>query len=152
MACQQALQRARTIFDLNGYYVVRNVLSRQEINTAKQSIQRHGLQFQERQGTMLRNSTTAKAKEIAGDGETGRFDMGGILDWGEDSEVFKRFMYHEKLLPYLHLLLGEGYRLDHSPFIIKQVQGSEGFNLHGGPSRDLYYSVVQVGRHSCDER
>jgi hypothetical protein len=30
-------------------------------------------------------------------------------------------------------LCGQGYRLDHSPLLFKQVQGSEGFSLHGGP-------------------
>jgi hypothetical protein len=43
-------------------------------------------------------------------------------------------------VPYLNLLVGEGYRLDHSPLVIAQERGSEGFSLHGG-------NVDARGRH-----
>ncbi len=43
---------------------------------------------------------------------------------------------HPKLLPYYTALCGKGYRLDHSPFILQQRSGAEGFVLHGGAVAD----------------
>lgn len=63
----------------------------------------------------------------------GRYDMGGMLGWPEgDREVFRNMMAHPKLVKYLNLLVGKGFRLDHSPLIIAADKGSEGFSLHGG--------------------
>lgn len=59
--------------------------------------------------------------------------MGGMLGWEPQyREVFRSFLNHPNLVKYLHLVVGEGYRLDHSPLIIAQNKGSEGFSLHGG--------------------
>lgn len=55
-----------------------------------------------------------------------------MLEW-EDGGTFREVLAHPKLIPYYHLLLGEGYRMDHLPLLISQVDGSEGFCLHGGP-------------------
>lgn len=136
-----SLKRAKFIFDLNGYCVVKGVLSQKEIIEARKVIDNHRQDFKERQGPSQRNSVGAKQDRLSGDGNTGRFDLGGILDW-TDSDIFRSFMCHEKLIPYLNLILGKGYRLDHEPFIIRQIKGSEGFNLHGGPCRELQYSMV----------
>ena len=65
--------------------------------------------------------------------KTGRFDMGGMLGFEDPHrDIFRKFLCHPNVVPYLHLLVGEGYRLDHSPLIIAQEKGSEGFSLHGG--------------------
>ena len=59
--------------------------------------------------------------------------MGGMLGWEEPHrEIFRKLLAHPKLVQYLHMVIGEGYRLDHSPLIIAQNKGSEGFSLHGG--------------------
>ena len=39
---------------------------------------------------------------------------------------------HPRLLPYFTALCGTGYRLDHSPFILQQRKGADGFVMHGG--------------------
>jgi len=59
-------------------------------------------------------------------------DLGGCLEWGEESKVFRSILAHPKLLPYYRMLMGHGYRMDHLPLLIAQDQGSEGFALHGG--------------------
>ena len=53
-------------------------------------------------------------------GNNSRLDMGGMLGWeeGEQREGFRKLLDHPKLREYLRLLLGEGYRLDHSPLVI----------------------------------
>ena len=61
-----------------------------------------------------------------------RIDLGGVLQWGEQSKFFHSVLDHPKLVPYYHEFCGKGYRMDHMPFCIVQNKGSEGFNLHGG--------------------
>ena len=59
--------------------------------------------------------------------------MGGMLGWEDPHrEIFRKLLAHPKLVQYLHMVIGEGYRLDHSPLILAQNKGSEGFSLHGG--------------------
>lgn len=41
-----------------------------------------------------------------------------------------------RLQPYFNALCGTGYRLDHSPFILQQRVGADGFVLHGGAVDD----------------
>jgi hypothetical protein len=43
---------------------------------------------------------------------------------------------HPRLVPYYNALCGKGYRLDHSPFVLQQRPGAEGFMLHGGATGD----------------
>jgi ectoine hydroxylase-related dioxygenase (phytanoyl-CoA dioxygenase family) len=118
------------LFDLNGYLVVRGVLTPEEVARASASIDRNSRRFVERLDPALRNA--AHGTPFYGTG-TGRKDMGRVLEWdGDDSLVFKSILAHEKLVPVLHGILGPGYRLDHLPLVIAQDGGAEGFQLHGG--------------------
>jgi len=122
------MQRAKFLFDLNGFIVVRNVLSKEELAAAHAAIDAH--EWHERKGA-VRNSKDHTP--FAGNMSTGRLDMAGMLGWSpEQREVFRSMLVHPKIVPYLHMLVGEGYRLDHSPLVIGQNHGSEGFSLHGG--------------------
>ena len=117
------------LFDLNGYIIVRGVLTPEEVKAANDAIDNHESDFVQRNAKELRN-----AKEntpLYGTGP-GRKDMGRVMEWGEESKVFKSILAHPKLVPYFHGLLGKGYRMDHLPFIIAQDEGGEGFQLHGG--------------------
>ena len=124
-----ALERAKFLFDLNGYYIIRGALSQSEIKAANQGIDAH--EFHERKGALR---TAADDTAFTGDQTTGRFDMAGMLGWEEPHRnIFRNILNHPSLVPYLHLLVGKGYRLDHSPLVIAQERGSVGFSLHGGP-------------------
>lgn len=126
---RQMTEDERYIFDLNGYIIVRNVLTQDDIETANKAIDKHLHEAHERSSTALRNAK--KDTNMYGTGP-GRKDLGGILEWDEDSTVFKSILAHPKLLPLFHGLLGKGYRMDHMPLAILQDKGSEGFQLHGG--------------------
>lgn len=124
-----ALKRAKFLFDLNGYFVIRNALSQTEIADANAAIDAH--EFLGRTDRKLRNSKDNTP--FSGDMVTPRFDLGGMLGWeSPHREMFRKFLCHPNVIPYLHLIIGEGYRLDHSPLVIAQEKGSEGFSLHGG--------------------
>ena len=119
------------IFDLNGYIVLRGILTSDEVKEANLAIDNHLHEVHERTDPAVRN--TVKDSGMAGDGKNGRKDLGGVLGWNDvDSKVFRSILAHPKLIPYFHTLVGRGYRMDHQPFAILQDRGSEGFALHGG--------------------
>jgi Phytanoyl-CoA dioxygenase (PhyH) len=122
--------RERYLFDLNGYIVIPNVLSNNEVQDANIVIDRHVHLAIERTDDVLRNAMPGS--NLYGTGP-GRQDLGRILEWGpNDSRIFASILNHPRLVPLFHGLLGKGYRMDHLPFGIVQDYGSEGFQLHGG--------------------
>lgn len=141
----------RYLFDLNGFVVVRGVFTPEEVKAANEAIDKRSLRG--RENPALRN--TDSKSPLAGDGVTPRQDLGGVLTWKEDSAVFRRVLDHPKLMPYYHEFLGEGYRMDHLPFVIAQDKGAEGFALHGGTvdcssgkyNHDLAYTYAHGSIH-----
>lgn len=118
------------LFDLNGFIVIRGVLTPEEVQEANSIIDAHSHKFIERSDSDLRNA--AEGTALYGTGP-GRKDLGGVLEWGaQDSRIFKRILDHPKLVPLFHGILGKGYRMDHLPFVLAQDRGAEGFALHGG--------------------
>jgi len=97
----------RYLFDLNGYIVVKNVFNPEEIQRANNAIDLRMNEMKERLDPAIRN--TKQNSPLAGEQGKGRKDLGGILQWGADSEVFRRVLDHPALLPYYHDLLGRGY-------------------------------------------
>lgn len=118
------------LFDTFGFLVVRNVLTSDEVKRANAAIDAHFDEIRERTLPDLRNTRDNTA--FSGDGKKGRMDLGGVLEWGEESKVFKSILAHPKLVAKFHALVGKGYRMDHMPFVIAQDKDSEGFSLHGG--------------------
>lgn len=116
----------RYLFDLNGFIVVRNVLTPEEVKEANDAIDERLKAMIERKHDALRNAV--KGTAFYGSGP-GRKDLGGVLEWGEESKVFKSILAHPRLVPLFHGILGKGYRMDHLPFVIAQDQGAEGFQL-----------------------
>lgn len=120
----------RYLFDLNGFLIVRGVLTPEEVAEANAAIDRHEHEMVERSDDELRNAK--QGTRFFGRGP-GRMDLGRCLEWGEqDSRVFKSILAHPRLVPVFHGILGKGYRMDHLPMILAQNAGSEGFQLHGG--------------------
>ena len=98
----------------------------------KAAVEAHEAGFAERKDA-LRLSGDSTATTLTGDGSTGRKDLGGCLGWPEPyCQPFRRLLHHPGLIPYIHSIVGSGYRLDHMPLIIRQEKGAEGFHLHGG--------------------
>lgn len=119
----------RYLFDLNGYLIVRGVLTPEEVKICNDVIDAHASEMIERTANPLRN--TLQGTALAGTGP-GRKDLGRVLEWGEESKVFKSILAHPRLVPIFHGILGKGYRMDHLPFVIASDKGAEGFQLHGG--------------------
>lgn len=117
------------LFDLNGFLVIRGVLSKMEVNAANEAFDAHIDKAAERTG-ILRNTRLSTPLSAGGH----RLDLGGMLSWDPPHrDVFRSFLAHPNLVPALTALLGPGYRMDHLPLGLIQNRGTEGFALHGGP-------------------
>jgi hypothetical protein len=117
------------LFDINGYIVVRDALSAQDIDLANQAIDHHANEIQGSSATLTEGS---KALE----GSTTRGDLSGGLAWeNPHGAPFRSMLTNAKVVPYLHEVLGEGFRLDHDLAIVTMQKGAEGFALHGGSSK-----------------
>ena len=122
------------LFDTNGFVIVKNVFSKKDLKAFHDAIDAHAHLIHERKGQLR---LTAAKTPLSGDGKTGRKDLAGFLGWDTPhADPFRSVLAHPKLVPYLHELVGPGYRLDHNPLLIMQDPGAEGFEFHGGSTLD----------------
>jgi ectoine hydroxylase-related dioxygenase (phytanoyl-CoA dioxygenase family) len=98
----------RYLFDLQGFLVIENVLDAAEL------------------ATLNRLFETQKLTEPSQEGGTTSF--GNFLTWGQP---FCDLLDHPRLMPYLKVILGDGFRLDHYYGIYLQA-GTGRLRLHGG--------------------
>ncbi|MYC96590.1 MAG: phytanoyl-CoA dioxygenase family protein [Caldilineaceae bacterium SB0661_bin_32] len=101
-------EEERYLFDLRGYLVIEEVLSPGEVENLNRLIDGQGL------------------PEPQLDTMGARF--GGFLGW---DEAFCSLLDHERIMPYLKTILGDGFRLDHYYGIYMRA-GTEQLRLHGG--------------------
>ncbi len=138
-------EEEKYLFDINGYIVVRDVLTADEIAAANAAIDHHAHHIQERVGDLSLSGDSPALR-----GETGRGDLGGALSWEKPHcDPFRAMLAHARLTPYMHEILGPGFRLDHNLGIITMRKGAEGHVLHGssGPGFDPHqYYIFQNGR------
>jgi hypothetical protein len=94
------------LFDLRGYIVVEDVLSTDEVAEMNGLIDEHYDEVE-----MVES----------------RKHQGGFLPWGQP---FVDLLDHERILPLLKFILGDGFRLDHY-YAIYADSGAAELNLHG---------------------
>ncbi len=141
-------EHEKYLFDLNGYLVVENVLTPDEVALCNEAIDRHADDIHERVGDL---SLSGGSKTL--EGITGRGDLGGMLGWEKPwCEPFRNMLAHPKIVPYLHGILGKGFRMDHNAGLITMRKGAEGHVFHGssGPGFDPHqYYIFKDGRMHC---
>ena len=96
------------LFDLRGYLVIEGVLSAAEVAELNRLLDAQQL--------------PPPAESV----KSQRF--GGFLFW---DEPFRTLLDHPRILPYLEVLLGDGFRLDHY-YGIHMATDTGGLRLHGG--------------------
>ena len=107
------------MLDLNGWLVVENVLSSEEVAALNASLDANW-------DRRSRGFESAKRKAYD--------QMHGMLEWPtEDAQPFRDLLAHAKVVPYLNTILGRGWRMDHSPFLLSSTAGFEG-QVGGGMS------------------
>ncbi|MEO1374042.1 MAG: phytanoyl-CoA dioxygenase family protein [Cyanobacteria bacterium J06635_10] len=116
----------RYLFDLQGFLVVENVLSNEEIAILRELVDKQ---------VALKNQP--KASKL-------RFDS--LLSWGKP---LRNLIDNPQITPYLSELLGGKFRLDHDYLhIIREGLGPIGCHLHGGgtPYDPTQYYSFRNGR------
>ena len=122
------------LFDLNGYLVIKDVLTPEEVALANEAIDKHS-----HLGRIRPPEQTLDGGSPELSGTEGRGELGGMLGWEEPwCEPFRHMLAHPTLVPYLNVILGKGFRMDHQMFLISMDKGAEGFIFHGssGPGFD----------------
>ena len=121
------------LFDLLGFVVVRDVLSKQELELANKAIDSMELtQSPEYFG----DSTALKGKNSS----TRLGQSGSLLELPKPyCDPFREMLAHPKTTPHLNTILGEGWRLDHGPGLIAMDKGCSGGMLHGNFDSAPYF-------------
>jgi ectoine hydroxylase-related dioxygenase (phytanoyl-CoA dioxygenase family) len=122
------------LFDLNGFIVVPEVLSADEVKRTNElvdaQLENGRLEFRERSEEM--NLTGGSS---AMEGTSRRLDGIGQNPLGWDRpycEPFRDMIAHPKITPYLDVIVGKGFRLDAGPSLMGTDPGAEGHYLHNG--------------------
>ena len=133
-------------FDLNGYLVVENALSSEELSKLNEAIDKNPDRIKTRSAEQsLAKGSTALV------GKHGRGDLGGMLTWPKPwCQPFRDLLDHPSIVPHLLEVLRDGLRLDHLYGIVTQA-GAEGHTLHGGGTADDFTHFYQFhnGRMRC---
>lgn len=119
-------QQELYLFDLQGYVVVENALTPEQVTALNHLIDQH------------------LAAQPDPDKPWFRFDS--LLSWGPP---FRALIDNPRLRPYLEMLLGHDFRLDHDYMhVIRQGPGPIGSHLHGGgtPYDPCQYYHFRNGR------
>ena len=133
------------LFDLNGYLIVENVLTDEELTLANNAVDRH----------LDQSRIRSREQKLDGDSPTlegthGRGELRNPTHWDEpDCNPFRDMLVHPRIVPYLNELLGKGFRIDHQMFLLWMDKGAEGFRFHGssGPGFDPnQYYIFKNGK------
>jgi ectoine hydroxylase-related dioxygenase (phytanoyl-CoA dioxygenase family) len=137
--------REKYLFDLQGFLVVRNLLTPHEVDRLNRAFDANRDKVGEDQNSHVGNSTT-----LVGQRKRGIFT--GMLAWEHPwCEPFRELLAHPKIIPYLNTMLGRGWRMDHEPFMLTGGAGAEGLILHGPGHRfdGSQYYVYKNGEMRC---
>ena len=123
------------LFDLVGFLVVRDVLSKEQLDVANAAIDTLELKQSPeyfRDSTALKGANTSTRMD--GDGKTNLMEMEKPF-----CIPFRAMLAHPKTIPHLNTILGEGWRLDHGPGLIAMDKGCSGGLLHGNFDNAPYF-------------
>ena len=133
--------RERYLWDLNGYLVVKGVLTDAEIAAANEVIDRYSEQIKlDAVGVRSRDSETLQG--------TGRPTLSGFLEMERPyCDPYRALLAHPALVYRLNVMMGKGFRLDHGPLLIGGAKGTEGLTMHGSgePHRPMVAYQHQNG-------
>ncbi len=121
------------LFDLLGFIVVRDALSKQQLELANEAIDSMELtQSAEYFG---------ESRALKGENSSTRLGQSGnLLELPKPlCDPFREMLAHPNTTPHLNTILGEGWRLDHGPGLIAMDKGCSGGMLHGNFDNAPYF-------------
>ena len=137
--------RERYFWDLNGYLVVRNVLTPDEIDAANAAIDASVERMQQNED----NHGAQNSIALRG---TGQKTLHNLLELEKPyCEPFRRMLVHPQVVMRLNVMCGKGFRHDHGPWVSYSEKGTEGLVMHGQgePHRPVVAYHHQNGRMYC---
>ncbi|MBK34727.1 MAG: hypothetical protein CME26_04245 [Gemmatimonadetes bacterium] len=124
-------ERQKYFFDINGYLVIEDALTSDEVAALNEAIDQNPdrIKIRPPEQSLAQGSSALVAKQ-------GRGDLGGMLTWPKPwCQPFRDLLAHPSIVPPMVELLREDLRLDHVYGIVMGA-GSEGHVLHGGATAD----------------
>jgi hypothetical protein len=121
------------LFDLVGFLVVREALSKEQLEVANAAIDSMKL---EHSPEYFGDSTALKGKNAS----TRMGNSQNLLEMDKPfCTPFREMLAHPNTIPHLNTILGEGWRLDHGPGLIAMDKGCSGGLLHGNFDNAPYF-------------
>ena len=136
-------EREKFLFDLNGYVVLEDVLSPEEVRACNEAID-HNTGYLSQTPTLVKEAAALAGTHV-------REDLTGMLTWPKPwCTPFRDLLAHPRITSYLVELLRDGFRLDHVYGIVMS-KGAEGLPLHHDGTSDDLTSFFQFhnGRMRC---
>jgi hypothetical protein len=138
------------LFDTLGYIKIEGVLSAQEVARLNGAFDH----FEPTMQPSPNYADGALSPRIAspdGPDSPSRMDLAqNPLQWPQPyCEPVRECLCHPNVVPYLNLILGKGYRLDHGPSLFLHRKGFAGQTLHGGGTSRADFSeqyMFKAGR------
>ena len=131
-------EREKFLYDLQGFLKVENFLTAAEVAALNNAVDAN-------LAKRVDDGNSAPDGNMAGERKRDLFHE--MLTWEQPwCQPFRDLLAHVKVIPYLDTMLGRGWKLDHSPFILAGGAGTEGLRLHGSTSR--YFDGAQYYRYA----
>ena len=115
--------REKFLFDLQGFLVVKNALTGQEIEKLNEALDANWDKKKDDGNSRPDGATYGPVKR-------GMFS--GMLTWDQPwCQPFRDLLAHPPTIPHLDTFFGRGWKMDHSPFTLTGGKGTEGLRIHG---------------------
>ena len=124
-------RKERYHWDLTGFLVARNVLSKDELKAANDALDHYADQIQP-------GRPGPENPELKGTGRLGLRSTNVLQFEKPYCDPFRNMLAHPQIVSRLKVMCGRGFRLDHGPQFIGAVKGTQGGHQHGSgePSKD----------------
>ena len=133
------------LFDLQGYLVLEDVLTEDEVAAANGAIDEHLDIIQHREPTLSKG-----CENLAGTTGRGGFTQNPLSLYRPWCDPFRHMLTHPVAVDILNEILGPGFRYDHAQMLIRMIKGTEGHFLHGATTHDpSQYHRFMHGRVQC---
>ena len=120
---------------------IKDVLSAGELEALNAAFDanQHLSEDDENHGPLQRDGHNSDGMTAFHDETQRRQVFWGMLEWEKPfCQPFRDLLCHPKIIPYLNTMMGPGWKMDHSPFMLCGGEGSTGLTLHGGTARNPF--------------
>jgi len=137
-------EREKYLYDLQGFLVIRNLLSMEEVKALNDALDANAHKTSEHGPPGGMDGTPLEGTQ------TQYIHYHGMLTWDRPHcQPFRDLLAHRKLIPHLNTMMGRGWKLDHNIDVLTSKTGAEGLPFHGnstGKFAGSSYYVYDDGR------